>query len=152
MFTRPLQTIGIFVSVALLLILAFTMAPTLNQVYQSKFMPVTKYSTTMVKREDRDVFVHLSREKLRDCLAVPKSLNSYYLRNGIRVGVSEERYSGDSSSRPVGFADLGVFVIHDVPVDAQSVEMYVQHDCAGTQLLSLIASAHLTESRHEITK
>lgn len=152
MFTRSLQTTGIFVSIALLLILAFTMAPALNQAYQSKFMPVTKYSTTVVKREGRDVFVHLSGEKLRDCLIVPKSLNSYYLRNGIRVGVSEERYSGDSSSRPVGFTDLGVFVIHDVPVDAQSIEMYVQHDCAGTVLLSLVASANLMESRHGITK
>lgn len=143
MSTRPVQLAGLWVSIVLLFVILLNIAPSLNQAYQMTFMPVVKYQTKIVKRIDKDVFVHISGEKLRPCEAVPKSLNSYYTRNGARIAVPEDRYSGDPSNWPVGPVDLGVFVLHDVPLDAHEVEMYVKYDCAGVLLLTNIAKARL---------
>ena len=134
MSNRIAQDIGLFIAGLFFVVLAFVLAPGVNQAVQQQYFPVGKYSSQVLKREANEVQVHVWGEKLRDCHPVTGSLNSYFrVPGGPRFGVPETLISGDPGAKPVGKVDLGVWAVHGVPRNAKFIEIWMTHDCQGTK-------------------
>ena len=107
-----------------------------------KIFPVVRYQSEIVSREDNAVSIHVWGEKLRNCQAVPGSLQSYTLRDEVRFDADEQRVLCYESSRPVGKVDLGIWRVWPVK-GARAVEMYVLHDCDGHLVRSKLVDVKL---------
>lgn len=140
MANKVVQDIGLFIAGLFFVVLAFVLAPGVNQAVQQQYFPVGKYNNQVLKREATDVYLHVWGEKLRECQPIAGSLNSYFrTTGGPRIGIPEDRVSGDPGAKPVGKVDFGVWVIHNVPSNAKYVEMWMAHDCQGTKFSNPLA-------------
>lgn len=93
--------------------------------------PVVQFQGEIVRRDNEKIIIHIWGHKLRDCVAVTGSVNSYSVKDGVLYGAHEQRMSGDSSSRPVGPVDMGTWLVWPNQEGAQEILMTVRHDCDG---------------------
>lgn len=115
--------------------------------WYDKTHPVVDYKAELVSRSLNAVLLHIKGVKLRDCLAIENSIQSYVVDlDGTIVDVFEEKITHDpGGSRPVGKVDIGAWRIWPVSRNARQVLVYVQHMCGSHRVMSKIADVELTD-------
>ena len=105
--------------------------------------PVVRYTGEIINRQGDQVTVHIWGRKLRDCEAVPGSVNSYSIKDGVSYGAHEQRLTGDPSSRPIGLVDLGTWLVWPLEAGSTEIRMTVKHLCSGRLLTTEIVRVAL---------
>lgn len=126
-------------------VLAMMLAPNLERWLYAAYdsvNPVVRMHGTIVGYEYDAVLIRVSGEKLRDCPVQEKSLQSYTLRNGVYFDAFESKVEGDTSSRPVGKVDLGVWRVWPTKAGTHVI-ITVNHRCDGRLITSEIARVPL---------
>ena len=110
--------------------------------YYSIF-PVVQYKSEVIgKMVDDSVMIHVFGKKLRDCMALVNSIETYAIRDGIYYDVDEMKVKGFVSSRPVGIVDLGVWKVWPVQ-GADHIKSFILHDCDGYIVRSVVIDIRL---------
>lgn len=111
-----------------------------------KAHPVADWHGTLVARDSGSVIVKVSGTKLRDCVFVPNSINSFTKRDGILYNADEQKIGGmESRSRPVGQASVGIWRIWPIDNKQQQVLMFVEHNCDGRIVMTKVIDLLLDE-------
>jgi hypothetical protein len=128
-------TISTAIIVGMLLSGVFTDA--IRAAYQDFYnrqFPVVTMRGKLVSQDSASATIHITGTKNRDCKFV--GLLAYTSQNGSLTDAFKERVTGpkeDGTSKPKGTYDIGYWRIWPKQ-GADSVLMYVQHDCAGPHL------------------
>lgn len=110
--------------------------------------PVVDFKGELVAREAAAVIVKIEGRKLRDCIYVDKSLQSYRIDvNDVLADAFEQKLDpvtlADSktvsASSPVGYVSLGTWRVWPVLDKTRNIVMYVKHLCGTHQVVSKIA-------------
>lgn len=118
-------------------------ASTFFRMYDAMFPVVTAHGE-LTSRDSDSIYVHITGTKHRDCQYL--QIDSYYSTPaGMLWDANETRTDLlpiDGASKPVGPFDIGVWRIFPVS-GASSVQLYVEHSCAGRLVVTKIADVTL---------
>ena len=118
-------------------------ASTFFKMYDALWPVVTAHGE-LVSRDKDSAYLHVTGTKHRDCQYL--QIDSYYTTPaGMLRDANESRTDLlpiDGASKPVGPFDIGVWRIFPVS-GASSVQLYVEHSCAGRLVVTKIAEVAL---------
>jgi hypothetical protein len=108
----------------------------------TRFNPVVEMRGELVSAGQDYSIIHITGRKFRECKYI--SMQAFSLNQGIRSDAEKLKVASpdDGYSKPPGLYDLGNWRIW--PTDgADTVEMYVIHDCNGYPVTTRIAEVKL---------
>ena len=118
-------------------------ASTFFKMYDALWPVVTAHGE-LVSRDTDSIYVHITGTKHRDCQYL--QMDSYYTTPaGMLRDANEFRTDQlpvDGTSKPTGLFDIGIWRVFPVS-EASSVQMYVEHSCAGRLVVTKIAEVTL---------
>lgn len=133
------------------LICGFFLSPILGDIIitgawsvYDKHYPVVEFKGELLAREAAAVIVRVDGRKLRDCIYVDNSLQSFSIDSDNVLHDAYETKIGDPAgysnvSRPIGYAVVGTWRVWPVLDTTRGVSMYVKHTCGSHQVVSKIA-------------
>lgn len=103
--------------------------------------PVIKTQVEIAGRDAASVTIHVTGEKLRACVFV--GLQAFAIdKSGVMTLANIARPDNTGPrpvTRPVGRFDAGLWRIWPLDVDADSVRVYIVHNCDGVDVHSVFA-------------